>query len=84
MNLLDQKHINQIRRKARRTSNVYHVYPIPEEKIHCLDITKTSIGDNVNVATCPEGQLCFCEPEVEDYTGEGGGTIVVHRKVNWQ
>lgn len=77
--------VPQMRLKAKRTNKTYHVYPLDEAAVHCLELTEARYKANMQLS--PEfgtGGLCFCEPDCEDYTLEGGGVLILHRQVRWQ
>ena len=57
--------------------NIVHLYPDAEEKIHYSgnDMIELAKGEHV---------LCWCAPEVNDYSEANGGVLVTHRQVTWQ
>lgn len=78
--------LSQMRHKARKgeSDKPYHAYPTGEEKIHTLEITNDTVSANSACSFTQPGSICFCEPSTEDYTGSGGGVLVLHRQVQWQ
>ena len=81
----DQAKLLMVNRIEARSSNKpHHVYPLNEEKLHTLEVSQTTLNENAVSAYSQTGALCFCEPDVEDYTSEGGGQLIVHRQVCWQ
>ncbi len=60
------------RQKARTTAAAWIHSFMPDEP--------HDVSGDLNV----EGKICWCEPEVEDFTDEGGGVLVIHRQQVWQ
>lgn len=79
-----QRQLIEMRHKAQFQRENWHVYPITEEAIHILDITQSTVNANFMYAISRQGSVCWCEPDVEDYTDNGGGLLVKHRQVMWQ
>ena len=76
--------LENMRRKARReTDKPVHVFPTAEKAIHTLEATEATAKLNGECSFIPPGQVCFCEPEFEDYTDRGGGLLVIHKQVVW-
>lgn len=76
--------LTKMRHKAQMSNEPVHVYPTAEEAVHTLAISEDTIKANVECAKSRAGQMCFCEPAVEDYTPDGGGVLVIHKQVVWQ
>lgn len=76
--------IQEMRRKAQSVAELVHVCPVNEEKVHTLVITRETCAANFVCQVTRTGQLCFCEPEIEDYSETGGGQLIFHRQVHWQ
>ena len=84
MNQAEATVLRNMRRKAQQVKEAVHVYPTVEKIVHTLDINEKSVELNSVCTLVAPGQLCFCEPDVEDYTDVGGGTLVIHKRVVWQ
>jgi hypothetical protein len=77
--------LHNMRRKAKTSQGeAVHVYPTAEKDIHTLLVNEASLKANFECAVSPTGQVCFCEPDIEDYVEYGGGQLVIHKKVAWQ
>ena len=76
--------LSKLRHNARCVNKQWHMYPPLEAKLHTLEISHETTNVNMECAITQAGVLCFCEPTIEDYTDQGGGTLVLHRQVRWQ
>jgi hypothetical protein len=39
---------------------------------------------DVSGALNEEGYVCWCVPEIEDFSNEGGGVLIIHKMQVWQ
>jgi len=74
----------RMRHNAQVSNKNWHTYPPVEEKLHTLEITQATVDKNSTVALSRAGYACWCEPDVETYSDQGGGTLIIHRQVSWQ
>lgn len=75
---------SKMRLNAQISNKNWHVYPPAEEKLHTLEISQATVDANGSCAISRPEFACWCEPTIEDYTEQGGGTLIIHRQVCWQ
>lgn len=76
-------HLAKTRLNAQISPKNWHTYPLAEEALHTLEITQATVDTNFICSVSRSGSACWCEPDVEDYTDQGGGVLIMHRQVTW-